>query len=215
MPDAAQAAVIDLLDQLFERAMKRQTPSSGLVKDVLGKWFGLSSSAVAGSVRGLYIWGGVGRGKTMMMDMFCSALPAERRQRMHFHRFMRRVHDALGRHSGQANPLLKVADEIAAGGDILCFDEFFVSDIGDAMILGEVMTAARILEAPAASVQQIRCGRARAELCVAAKRAERYAIHHLTALSRNPLQWESGRGANLGRVIQPVSRLWSLSSAAL
>ena len=141
MPDAAQAAVIDLLDQLFERAMKRQTPSSGLVKDVLGKWFGLSSSAVAGSVRGLYIWGGVGRGKTMMMDMFCSALPAERRQRMHFHRFMRRVHDALGRHSGQANPLLKVADEIAADGDILCFDEFFVSDIGDAMILGEVMTA--------------------------------------------------------------------------
>lgn len=141
MPDAAQAAVIDLLDQLFERAMKRQTPSSGLVKDVLGKWFGLSSSAVASSVRGLYIWGGVGRGKTMMMDMFCSALPAERRQRMHFHRFMRRVHDALGRHSGQANPLLKVADEIAAGGDILCFDEFFVSDIGDAMILGEVMTA--------------------------------------------------------------------------
>jgi cell division protein ZapE len=75
------------------------------------------------------------------MDMFCSALPPERRQRMHFHRFMRRVHDALGRYSGQANPLLKVADEIAADGDILCFDEFFVSDIGDAMILGEVMTA--------------------------------------------------------------------------
>jgi cell division protein ZapE len=141
MPDVAQAAVIDRLDQLFERAMKRQTPSSGLVKDVLVKWLGLSSSNVAGSVRGLYIWGGVGRGKTMMMDMFCSALPPERRQRMHFHRFMRRVHDALGRYSGQANPLLKVADEIAADGDILCFDEFFVSDIGDAMILGEVMTA--------------------------------------------------------------------------
>ena len=141
MPDVAQAAVIDQLDQLFERAMKRQTPSSGLVKDVLVKWLGLSSSNAAGSVRGLYIWGGVGRGKTMMMDMFCSALPPERRQRMHFHRFMRRVHDALGRYSGQANPLLKVADEIAADGDILCFDEFFVSDIGDAMILGEVMTA--------------------------------------------------------------------------
>ena len=141
MPDVAQAAVIDRLDQLFERAMKRQTPSSGLVKDVLVKWLGLSSSNVAGSVRGLYIWGGVGRGKTMMMDMFCSALPPERRQRMHFHRFMRRVHDALGRYSGQANPLLKVADEIAADGDILCFVEFFVSDIGDAMILGEVMTA--------------------------------------------------------------------------
>jgi cell division protein ZapE len=87
------------------------------------------------------LWGGVGRGKTMMMDMFCHALPPERRQRMHFHRFMRRVHDGLGRFSGQANPLLKVADEIASQGDVLCFDEFFVSDIGDAMILGEVMTA--------------------------------------------------------------------------
>ena len=60
---------------------------------------------------------------------------------MHFHRFMRRVHDALGRYSGQANPLLSIADEIAGAGDVLCFDEFFVSDIGDAMILGEVMTA--------------------------------------------------------------------------
>jgi cell division protein ZapE len=52
----------------------------------------------------------------MMMDMFCHALPPERRQRMHFHRFMRRVHDGLGRFSGQANPLLKVADEIASQG---------------------------------------------------------------------------------------------------
>ena len=141
MPDAAQGVVIKLLDHLFERAMKRQSRSSGFIKDVFGKWLGRSSSDAALSVRGLYIWGGVGRGKTMMMDMFCSALPPKRRQRMHFHRFMRRVHDALGRHSGQANPLLKVADEIAADGDILCFDEFFVSDIGDAMILGEVMTA--------------------------------------------------------------------------
>jgi len=140
MPDAAQAVVIDLLDHLFERAMKQQSDSGGFIKDLFGKWLGRSSSS-AESVRGLYIWGGVGRGKTMMMDMFCSALPPERRQRMHFHRFMRRVHDALGRHSGQANPLFKVADEIAADGDILCFDEFFVSDIGDAMILGEVMTA--------------------------------------------------------------------------
>ena len=133
--------MIELLDQLYERLMTRQSPSTGLIKNLLAKWFGRSSTASTGAVQGLYIWGGVGRGKTMMMDMFCSALPPERRQRMHFHRFMRRVHDALGRHSGQVNPLLRVADEIAAEGDILCFDEFFVSDIGDAMILGEVMTA--------------------------------------------------------------------------
>ena len=141
LPDEAQAVVIDLLDRLYERVMTRQLPSTGSIQNLLAKWFGRSSTASTGSVQGLYIWGGVGRGKTMMMDMFCSALPPERRQRMHFHRFMRRVHAALGRHSGQVNPLFRVADEIAAEGDILCFDEFFVSDIGDAMILGEVMTA--------------------------------------------------------------------------
>ena len=141
LPDEAQAVVIDLLDRLYERVMTRQLPSTGSIQNLLAKWFGRSSTASTGSVQGLYIWGGVGRGKTMMMDMFCSALPPERRQRMHFHRFMRRAHAALGRHTGQVNPLFRVADEIAAEGDILCFDEFFVSDIGDAMILGEVMTA--------------------------------------------------------------------------
>ena len=141
LEDEAQAQVVELLDELH-RQLSRQTPKpANLLMRLFIKWSGGSKNALQQQARGLYIWGGVGRGKTMLMDMFCSALPSQRGQRMHFHRFMRRVHDGLGRHSGQANPLLKVADEIAAEGDVLCFDEFFVSDIGDAMILGEVMKA--------------------------------------------------------------------------
>lgn len=141
LEDEAQAQVVELLDDLH-RQLSRQTPKrANFLTRLFGKRLRAPSIALQQQVRGLYIWGGVGRGKTMLMDMFCAALPSQRAQRMHFHRFMRRVHDGLSRHAGQANPLLKVADEIAAEGDVLCFDEFFVADIGDAMILGEVMKA--------------------------------------------------------------------------
>ena len=141
MEDEAQAQVMALLDQRFTQLVARSANKAGWFASLANKFLSSKSGRADTSIKGLYLWGGVGRGKTMMMDMFCHALPPERRQRMHFHRFMRRVHDGLGRFSGQANPLLKVADEIASQGDVLCFDEFFVSDIGDAMILGEVMTA--------------------------------------------------------------------------
>ena len=141
LEDEAQARVMALLDQRFTQLVARSANKAGWFESLANKFLSSKSGRADTSIKGLYLWGGVGRGKTMMMDMFCHALPQERRQRMHFHRFMRRVHDGLGRFSGQANPLLKVADEIASQGDVLCFDEFFVSDIGDAMILGEVMTA--------------------------------------------------------------------------
>ena len=141
LEDEAQARVMALLDQRFTQLVARSANKAGWFASLANKFLSSKSGRADTSIKGLYLWGGVGRGKTMMMDMFCHALPPERRQRMHFHRFMRRVHDGLGRFSGQANPLLKVADEIASQGDVLCFDEFFVSDIGDAMILGEVMTA--------------------------------------------------------------------------
>lgn len=141
LEDEAQARVMALLDQRFTQLVARSANKAGWFTSLANKFLLPKSGRADTSIKGLYLWGGVGRGKTMMMDMFCHALPPERRQRMHFHRFMRRVHDGLGRFSGQANPLLKVADEIASQGDVLCFDEFFVSDIGDAMILGEVMTA--------------------------------------------------------------------------
>ena len=141
LEDEAQAQVMALLDQRFTQLVARSANKAGWFESLANKFLLSKSGRADTPIKGLYLWGGVGRGKTMMMDMFCHALPPERRQRMHFHRFMRRVHDGLGRFSGQANPLLKVADEIASQVDVLCFDEFFVSDIGDAMILGEVMTA--------------------------------------------------------------------------
>ena len=90
---------------------------------------------------GLYLWGGVGRGKTYLMDLFFECLPVEAKLRLHFHRFMRRVHDDLGRLAGAANPLSRVAEDMAREARVLCFDEFFVSDIGDAMLLGELVGA--------------------------------------------------------------------------
>ncbi|MFA5632115.1 MAG: cell division protein ZapE [Porticoccaceae bacterium] len=91
-------------------------------------------------VLGLYFWGGVGRGKTYLMDTFFESLPFENKMRAHFHRFMRRVHEELKALKGEKNPLEKVADRIAAEARVICFDEFFVSDITDAMILGTLMT---------------------------------------------------------------------------
>lgn len=134
--DAAQAQVMALLDELYFRLSE--------VKTHEGIWQRFRSRLVSSTpdpLQGLYIWGGVGRGKTMMMDMFYDALPPERRLRMHFHRFMKRVHDGLKKHAGSVNPLVLVAGEFADETNVLCFDEFFVSDIGDAMILAELLQA--------------------------------------------------------------------------
>ncbi|MFT4853025.1 MAG: cell division protein ZapE [Bacteroidia bacterium] len=89
----------------------------------------------------MYFWGGVGRGKTYLMDLFFDALPFANKQRMHFHRFMRHVHQQLQALQGEPNPLLGIADDFAAQYRVLCFDEFFVSDITDAMILAGLLDA--------------------------------------------------------------------------
>jgi len=91
--------------------------------------------------RGLYAWGGVGRGKTWIMDLFFQSLPFKNKQRSHFHRFMQSVHDELKKHPDQADPLESIADKIAGKTRIICFDEFFVSDIADAMLLGTLFGA--------------------------------------------------------------------------
>ena len=90
--------------------------------------------------KGLYMWGGVGRGKTWMMDMFYDSLTIDRKMRQHFHHFMQRVHKELNQIQGQADPLEKVADIIYDEAVIICFDEFFVSNVSDAMILGDLFT---------------------------------------------------------------------------
>lgn len=89
--------------------------------------------------RGIYFWGGVGRGKSFLMDCFYAAIPYRRKRRIHFHAFMQEIHHALEHFKGEADPMLKVASEIARHTRLLCFDEFHVSDIADAMILKRLL----------------------------------------------------------------------------
>lgn len=93
------------------------------------------------TIQGLYFWGGVGRGKTYLVDTFFNALPFERKWRVHFHRFMHRVHNELKALKGQSDPLQIIASQLAKEAKVICFDEFFVQDIADAMILGTLMEA--------------------------------------------------------------------------
>ena len=93
------------------------------------------------SSQGLYLYGRVGRGKTMVMDMFYDTLKTTRKSRIHFHHFMHGLHKKLNELQGTINPLALVAKELAAQVDVICFDEFFVTDIADAMLLGGVFNA--------------------------------------------------------------------------
>ncbi len=133
--DPAQAEAIKLLDDLFHRMIEANKPKSSL-KRLVKK---LSSKKEP--VKGLYFWGGVGRGKTYLMDMFFDQLPIKNKMRLHFHRFMHQLHEQLIAHKGQRDPLLKIADNIAEKTSIICFDEFFVTDITDAMLLGGLFQA--------------------------------------------------------------------------
>ncbi len=132
--DPAQLDVISRLEDLQRRIAAHKPRRRGLL-GFLSK----SNGAEAGGVKGLYIWGGVGRGKTFLMDLFFDSLKIEKKKRIHFHRMMHDVHDRLHHLGDIEDPLDAVAESIAAETRVLCFDEFFVSDIGDAMILGRLL----------------------------------------------------------------------------
>ncbi len=103
---------------------------------LFGKLLGRKSG---GPVKGLYFWGGVGRGKTYLVDTFFESLPFEQKVRTHFHRFMKRVHEELKTLKGEKNPLTIIGKRFADEARVICFDEFFVSDITDAMILATLL----------------------------------------------------------------------------
>ena len=103
---------------------------------MLSKLFGKKDHT---PVKGLYFWGGVGRGKTYLVDTFFEALPFKEKVRTHFHRFMKRVHEEMKTLPGEKNPLTIIAKRFSDEARVICFDEFFVSDITDAMILGTLM----------------------------------------------------------------------------
>ena len=127
--DAAQARAVEALERLYRELVR--APKRGL-RDQLAKLAGKRKAPI----KGLYLWGSVGRGKTFMMDLFYNALPFADKRRRHFHRFMAGVHDSLKKHRDVENPLELVAAEIAAETRVICFDEFVVTDIADAMLLG-------------------------------------------------------------------------------
>jgi cell division protein ZapE len=135
--DKAQLAAVEALEDLRARLIaangtQSESKAKRLSKRALSK-LGLASEHAE---RGLYLWGGVGRGKTWLMDLFFQSLPFKEKRRRHFHRFMYEVHAHLKKLRERQAPLEEVAAKIASDTRVICFDEFFVSDIADAMILG-------------------------------------------------------------------------------
>ncbi|MCE9679978.1 AFG1 family ATPase [Shewanella sp. AS1] len=133
--DSAQERAVKSLQRVYDELVAQQQPLS-----VLGKVKGLFGAAKP-QVKGLYLWGGVGRGKTYLMDTFYQALPGDKKLRAHFHRFMHQIHQDLDGLKGQRDPLLIIAQRMAERYQVICFDEFFVSDITDAMLLGTLFEA--------------------------------------------------------------------------
>lgn len=129
--DPAQEHAVKALQRVYDELQKPQ-------KSGWRNWFSREKNS---KVQGLYLWGGVGRGKTYLMDTFFDALPGEQKLRAHFHRFMHRIHRELDELKGTRDPLLVIAKQMAQQYRVICFDEFFVSDITDAMLLGTLFEA--------------------------------------------------------------------------
>ncbi|MDH2918323.1 MAG: cell division protein ZapE [Sideroxydans sp.] len=130
--DAAQAHALQAMDALWHELIAFKSQRN----QFLGR--SLLSPDVP---QGLYLWGGVGRGKTFLMDGFFACVPYQRKRRLHFHHFMAEVHHAMKLHAAHADPLIAVADEIAHATRLLCLDEFHIDDIADAMILARLLEA--------------------------------------------------------------------------
>jgi cell division protein ZapE len=124
--DHAQRAAIERLQRCYDEWVAYKARRSNSLKKLLVK---------PAPPHGVYMWGGVGRGKSFLMDSFYATVPLQRKTRLHFHEFMREVHHELEALKGQADPLEELARRVAKRYRLICFDEFHVSDIADAMIL--------------------------------------------------------------------------------
>lgn len=128
LPDEAQAQAVHELDRVWQELIQRYKASKKAFRRFRRQT----------TPQGVYMWGGVGRGKTWLMDQFYDSIPFRRKTRLHFHHFMQHVHRELNKLSGQRNPLDLVADQIYKDAVVICFDEFFVSNVTDAMILSDL-----------------------------------------------------------------------------
>jgi cell division protein ZapE len=131
LPDLIQEAITDRLQAWFHDWQGHYTHHR--------RWWPWRRSQAP--LRGIYLWGDVGIGKTYLFDLTYASLPTHRKLRLHFHQFMAQVHQDLTRLQGKPNPLALIAREFSLRADVLFFDEFMVHDIADAMILGELLTA--------------------------------------------------------------------------
>ena len=134
--DPAQAHAVDRLEDLRQRLHRAETGADGLLASLARR---LRGAPADDYVRGLYLWGGVGRGKTFLMDLFHGSLRVPAR-REHFHRFMKDVHARLKGLTDTEDPLAHIAADLAREIRVLCLDELYVSDIADAMLLSGLFT---------------------------------------------------------------------------
>jgi len=134
-PDAAQARAVDALDRLWHDLQRPE------VQEDRG-WFSRFRAAPESKpVEGLYLWGGVGRGKTHFCDLFYEALPFDDKLRLHYHRFMQRVHAGLRARADMRDPLPDIARELASSARVIVLDEMHVNDITDAMLMHGLLEA--------------------------------------------------------------------------
>jgi cell division protein ZapE len=127
--DAAQTAALGHFERLYDDLIGLEHMEASLIRRLTRRRL----------VKGLYLWSGVGRGKSFLMDSFYSCAPVARKRRVHFHRFMQEVHHGLRRVQGQADPLFVLARELARKTRLMCLDEFHVTDITDAMLMRRLL----------------------------------------------------------------------------
>ena len=129
--DPMQLTAIQALQRIYDQLSHAQSVTQK-IKNIFSK---------RSQIKGLYLWGSVGIGKTWLMDIFVKSLGEQKKLRMHFHSFMRMTHQQLTRYQGKKDPLQLIAKNLAKRCNVLCFDEFFVTDIVDAMLLGNLFRA--------------------------------------------------------------------------
>ncbi len=127
--DGAQTDALQHFERLYEDLIALERLETSLIRLLARRQV----------VRGIYLWGGVGRGKSFLMDSFFNCAPVARKRRIHFHHFMQEIHHALNRHQGREDPLALIARQVAKQTRLICLDEFHVTDITDAMLLRRLL----------------------------------------------------------------------------